>query len=253
MPLKDRSPGSDDTVLRGGSLEFATTHWSVILTAGEAGSPQARAAMEKLCQTYWYPVYAFIRREGHRAHDAQDLTQEFFARLLEKNDLPAAGHVRTRFRSFLLGAVRHFLANEWDRARALKRGAQRIAALDGEAAEARYRLETPGEATPEKIYERRWAMALLEQVLARLEAEYAACGKSALFDELKSALTGSGNVSAYAGLAGKLNMSEGAIKTAVHRLRKRYRELLCAEIRSTVSAPADVEEELRHLMAAISS
>jgi len=254
MPLKDRSPGSDDTVLRGGSPEFATTHWSVILTAGQAGSPQARAAMERLCQTYWYPIYAFIRREGHQAHDAQDLTQEFFARLLEKKDLPAAGHVRARFRSFLLGAVRHFLANEWDKARALKRGgAHCLAALDGESAETRYSLETPSEATPEKIYERRWAMALLEEVLARLETEYAACGKRVLFDELKTALTGAPDVPAYAALAGKLRMSEGAIKTAVHRLRKRYRELLCAEIRNTVSGPADVEDELRHLMAAISS
>ena len=253
MPVQPHTSGSQGDTFPGGSPEFETTHWSIILTAGEVGSPQAQAAMARLCQTYWYPIYAFIRREGHHAHDAQDLTQEFFSRLLEKNDLPGAGQVRARFRSFLLGAVRHFLANEWDRKRALKRGGGKcIDALDGESAETRYELEAASEATPEKIFERRWAMTLLDTVLDRLETEYDACGKEGLFEELKTVLTGTRNAPAYAAMAAKLNMTEGAFKTAAHRMRKRYRELLCVEIMNTVSAPADVDEELRYLMQVIS-
>lgn len=219
-------------------------------TAGD--STQARRALEHLCATYWYPLYAFVRREGHGADDAQDLTQEFFARLLEKNWLDAVDRERGKFRSFLLAAMRHFLANEWDRARRLKRGGgQVILSLDAESAESRYALEPADPATADRIFERRWALTLLEQVLNRLRKEFAGAGRGKLFDELKSALTG--EKVPYAEIAARLNLNEGAVRVAVHRLRLRYRDLVRAEIAETVATEDEVDAEVQHLFAALAS
>ena len=231
---------------------FATTHWSVIVNARAADSSVARQAMEKLCQTYWYPLYAFVRRQGRAPHDAQDLTQEFFARLLEKNYLDDVRRERGKFRSFLLASMKHFLANEWDRARAQKRGgAHPHVPIDTQSAETRYGLEPAHDQTPEKLFERRWALTLLDNVLTRLREEFVASGKAEQFDQLKVALTADKRAVPHAELGARLGMSQGAVKVAVHRLRAHYREVLRAEIANTVSSPADVEEEIRHLFAAL--
>jgi RNA polymerase sigma-70 factor (ECF subfamily) len=217
-----------------------------------ADSGQARKALAHLCETYWYPLYAFVRREGHAPDDAQDLTQEFFARLLEKNWLEAVDREKGKFRSFLLAAVRHFLANEWDRAHRLKRGGGvNIVSLDAQTAEDRYALEPADSMTADRIFERRWALTLLEQVLAGVRREFVAAGRETLFEELKVALTG-GKVP-YAEVAARLNLSEGAVRVAVHRLRVRYRELLRAEIAETVSAEEEIDAEVQHLFAALAS
>jgi RNA polymerase sigma factor (sigma-70 family) len=232
---------------------FATTRWSVVLTAQRDDSTRAFEALSSLCRAYWYPLYAFVRRKGHPPQDAQDLTQEFFARLLEKNWLADVSRERGRFRSFLLAAMKHFLANEWDKARAQKRGGgQAFITLDAASAETRYALEPADNATPERIFERRWAMTLLDQVLARLRDEFSSAGKGELFEGLKATLTGGRNSQPYAELGAQLGLSEGAVKVAVHRLRLRYRELLREEISNTVGSEADVEEELRHLFAVLS-
>ena len=207
--------------------------------------------MEKLCTTYWYPLYAFVRRRGHSAHDAQDLTQGFFARLLEKKDLASVDRARGRFRSFLLAALDHFLINEWHRARTQKRGGATVLfSFDALDAESRLRHE-PATDSPEQIYDRRWAMTLLDQVMARLRTEMAGAGKLAHFEALKFCLTG--ERTAYAEVGARLAMSEGAVKVAVHRLRERYRALLRAEIAETVATPEEIEDELRALLAALSS
>ena len=207
--------------------------------------------MEKLCAIYWYPLYAFVRRRGHSAHDAQDLTQGFFARLLEKKDLASVDRARGRFRSFLLAALDHFLINEWHRARTQKRGGATVLfSFDALDAESRLRHE-PATDSPEQIYDRRWAMTLLDQVMARLRTEMAGAGKLAHFEALKFCLTG--ERTAYAEVGARLAMSEGAVKVAVHRLRERYRALLRAEIAETVATPEEIEDELRALLAALSS
>lgn len=211
----------------------------------------ARDALGKLCTTYWYPLYAFVRREGKSAHDAQDLTQEFFARLLEKNWLGAVDRSRGRFRSWLLASMKHFLANEWDKSHAQKRGSgQALIPLDPADAESRYAHEPADHATADKLYDRRWAYAVLDAVLARLREEFSAAGKCELFDALKPALTG--EKSPYADIAARLGMSEGAVKVSVHRLRERYRDLIRAEIAETVATPDEIEAELRHLLEALS-
>lgn len=244
---------SDSSTSRHGAA-FATTLWTTVLQAGSAETTQARAALEHLSRAYWYPLYAFVRRQGHSPHDAQDLTQAFFARLLEKHWLADVNRERGRFRSFLLAAMRHFLANEWDRARAQKRGGGRqCIELDAASAETRYALEPADNATPERIFERRWAMTLLDRVLARLRQEHQQGGKGARFDVLKGALTGDRSALPYAQLGEQLDASEGAVKVAVHRLRQRYRELLREEIANTVASEADVEDELRHLFALLSA
>jgi RNA polymerase sigma factor (sigma-70 family) len=232
---------------------FLSTRWSVVLAAGRAETTQARQALAALCQTYWYPLYAYVRRQGHDAHDAQDLTQEFFLRLLEHHWLAEVSREKGRFRSFLMAAMNHFLANEWDRVRAKKRGGDRqFLPLDAESAETRYRLEPADATTPEVIFERRWALTLLDQVMARLQAEFAAEGQAAVFEQLKFALTGDRSAAPYAELAARLHQSEGAVKVAVHRLRQRYRDLLRAEIAQTVDGPPEVEAELRHLIRVLS-
>jgi len=233
---------------------FATTHWSLVLSARDAQSPQSAAALEKLCRVYWYPLYAYVRHTGQSKENAEDLTQAFFARLLEKGYLEAAQRERGRFRSFLLLALKRFLANEWDRGRAQKRGGdQPHLPLDTELAERKFQAETAaGEMSPDRLYERRWALALLEQTLARLRAESAAAGKTAEFEKLKSFLTADKSAIGYATAAGALGVSAGAARVAVHRLRKRYRELFREEIAHTLAAGESVEEELRHLLAVLS-
>ena len=219
---------------------------------GAADSQRAHRALEHLCTAYWYPLYAFVRRQGHSPHDAQDLTQEFFARLLARNFLGDADPAKGRFRSFLLGTLKHFLSDEWDRARAQKRGGgQQPISLDAESAETRYQLEPADESSAEKIYERRWALALLDQVLKRLRDEFTRDGKEHVFDELKSALTG-GKVP-YPEIAARLDMKESAVRTAIHRLRTRYRDIVRAEIAETVASPAEVDAEMQHLFAALSA
>jgi RNA polymerase sigma factor (sigma-70 family) len=234
---------------------FLTTRWSVVLDAQrQSDSTRVTDALSHLCRIYWYPLYAFVRRNGHSPHDAQDLTQEFFRRLLGKDYLAAADPARGRFRSFLLSALKHFLANEWDRSHAQKRGGgNALISLDDVEAEARYALEPVDNCSPDKLFERRWATILLDQVLARLRRDYAAAGKAELYDVLKECLTFESATALYTELAARLNMSEGAVKVAVHRLRARYRELLREEIAQTVSSPAEVEEEIRQLFTALAA
>ncbi len=224
----------------------------MVLTAGGRDTAQAQAALEKLCQAYWYPLYLYVRRRGHSPADAQDLTQEFFARLLQRNWLGRADRDKGRFRSFVLSAMNHFLSDEWDKARAQKRGGGvPPLALRFDTAETRYCQEPADCATPEHQYERRWAVALLEQVLQRLAAEYAREGRSELFAVLNPCLVGPRADQPYSELATKLGVSEGAIKSAVHRLRQRYRDLLREEIRETVATSSEVDDELQHLFAVL--
>lgn len=232
---------------------FAHTNWSVVVAATGNDTTHARSALEKLCQAYWPPIYAFVRRQGHSPHDAQDLTQEFFARLLEKNYLAAVDRSKGRFRSFLLAALKHFLANEWDKARAQKRGGGKIPIpIEVATAESSCGFEPADNLTAEKIFDRRWALTLLEQVLKRLRQEYTRDGKEKLFNQLKPTLTENSRTVGYAQIAERLGSTEGAIKVAVHRLRQRYRELLRAAIAETVATDAEVEDELRNLFAALS-
>jgi len=232
---------------------FLTTHWSVVLSAGSSDSTRARDALETLCRAYWYPLYAFVRRLGHGPQDAEDLVQAFFAQCLQKNYLGAADQAKGRFRSFLLIALKRFLANAWDKARTQKRGgAMPPVSLDALTAEQRYAVEPSDHLSADRLFERRWALTLLENVLTRLRAEQVAAGRAVEFDALKDSLTGSGRETAYAELASRLGTSEGAIKVAVHRLRRRYRELLEAEIANTVGSPTEVAEERRYLLSVLS-
>lgn len=227
---------------------FATTHWSVVLAAARPDTTRARAALERLCQTYWPPLYAYVRRRGYSPEDAQDLTQEFFARLLEKNWIARADQSRGRFRSFLLLVLKRFLAVEWHRANTLKRAGDRHRLpLPLATAETRCRIGPADTSTPEQAYEKQWALTLLETVLGRLRVEYEQAGKGRLFDALKPCLMGNRESQPYVTLAVTLEMSEGAVKVAVHRLRERYREWLRVEIAHTVASPVDVDSELRHL------
>ena len=232
---------------------FATTHWSVVLLAGGSDSPRAGAALEKLCRTYWYPLYAYVRRKGHDPHDAQDLTQAFFARLLEKNYVAQADRERGRFRNFLLTALTHFLADEWDKARRQKRGGGReIISFDAASAEERYRLEPIDPLDAAKLYERRWVTTLFEQVLARLEQEFRDSGKGELFDRLKDSLLAEPDGRSYAEVGAALGLTEDAVKKAMQRMRGRYRELFREEIAQTVASPGEVEDELKHLFVVLS-
>jgi RNA polymerase sigma factor (sigma-70 family) len=231
---------------------FVTTHWSVVLTAGRSDTTRAQDALAKLCQTYWYPLYAYVRRRGHTPEDAQDLTQEFFARLLEKNWIGNADQAKGRFRSFLLSAMNHFLADEWDKARAQKRGGGvLLVPLQFDTAETCYGIEPADPVTPERSFERRWALTLLEGVLNRLRTEYEQEGKADLFAKLHPCLVGERTAQPYADLAATLGVSEGTVKSAVHRLRQRYRQLLREEIANTVGRADEVDEELRHLFAVL--
>lgn len=232
---------------------FATTRWSLVVAAQQkAATADAAAALADLCRLYWYPLYAYIRRRGYQAGEAEDLAQGFFARLLEKDGLAAVTAARGRFRSFLLTACQNFLANERERANALKRGGGRVVSLDLGDADSRYRREPAHEETPERLYERRWALVLLGRVMQRLRAGYEAEGKGRLFDAIRGQLTGESEAR-HAELALALGSTAGAVKTAVHRLRKRYGELLREEIAETVATEADVKAEILALFQTLSN
>lgn len=232
---------------------FATTHWSLVVHAGQAQNTLAREALETLCAKYWLPLYSFVRRRGYSAEDAQDLTQEFFSRLIQRNRLARADQRKGRFRAFLLSSMKNFLADEFDKARAQKRGGgKQPLSLEFDTGEAIYRVEPVDNTTPEQIYERRWAITLLDTVLAALHNEHEHAGKAELFDALRPCLVGDRTAQPYGQLAEKLGMSETGVKSAVHRLRKRYRELLRREIANTVSRPEEVEDELNYLFAVLS-
>jgi RNA polymerase sigma factor (sigma-70 family) len=227
---------------------FVTTQWSTVLRAGHGDSKHAREALEKLCRTYWYPIYACVRRRGRSPEDAQDLTQDFFLRLLERQSLANANPELGRFRAFLQGALNHFLIDEWKKARTQRRGGGRqILSLDWAAAENQFSMEPADNATPDKAFDRNWATALLEEVLKRLEDEYRREGKLQLFDSLKETLVGARASQPYAQLAGQMGIAEGAMRVAVHRLRKRYRALLESEIANTVTSQDDVKLEMAYL------
>jgi len=248
MSKESRFPQHDSD----GRHPFATTHWSLVLAAGRGGSPASREALATLCQTYWYPLYAHVRRRGHRAEEAQDLIQAFFARLLEKDYLRVVERDRGRFRSFLLAALDHFLANEWRRAHTRKRGGRRpTLSLDFRVGEGRYTVEPAHELTPVKLYERRWALTVIDQALAKLRDEFGRGGKGELFEQLKPYLGAAEGAAPYRELAARLGMTEGGVKVAVHRLRRRCGELLRQEIARTVAGPQEVEEELRDLFDAV--
>jgi RNA polymerase sigma-70 factor (ECF subfamily) len=227
---------------------FVTTHWSVVRQAGQAGSPAGIEALEQLCQLYWYPLYVFVRRKGHSAEDAQDLTQEFLARFLERQYVALADQSRGKFRTFLLRSMEHFLINEWTKARTAKRGGmQQVISWDEMEAEKRYQAEPAIDSAPDKIFEKRWAMSLLETALARLQGEFSAPEKREMFEALKGCVWGEEAAASYQEIAAQLRMAEGAVKGAVHRLRQRYRELLRAEVALTVATSSEVDEELRYL------
>jgi RNA polymerase sigma-70 factor (ECF subfamily) len=222
-----------------------------VASARDPDGPQAQAALEQLCRTYWYPLYVFVRRQGRSVADGEDLVQGFFAKFIEKNYLAGVEREKGRFRSFLLMAFKRYAANEWDRDRREKRGGGRgVVSLDGPDTELRYSIEATQAASPEQAYERQWALTLLDQVLNRLEAELDLPGKRNIFGALKMFLNGEKGAS-YAEVGAKLGMSEGAVKVAVHRLRQRYRDLLRLEIANTVGDPGSVEDEMRHLLAAL--
>jgi RNA polymerase sigma-70 factor (ECF subfamily) len=247
-------PPHDDAPARWRADEFVTTHWSLVLRAGRRGGREADEALAALCERYWFPLYAYVRRRGVDANEAEDLTQAFFARLLEKDVLAGAAPGLGRFRAFLLTALKNFLANEWNRANARKRGGGRVRlSLDLPGGESRLGLEPAHDVTPERVYERQWALTLLELVLESLRGEFAAAGKARQFELLKDALTGDRPGLSYAAIATELRMSEEAARQAAHRLRKRYRELLRAEVAQTVADLADVEEEIRYLFEALGS
>lgn len=233
-----------------GAVTFATTHWSVVLEA-QGQSPAAQEALEKLCRTYWRPVYGFIRRQGTGPQEAEDLTQGFFALLLERRDLETVRREKGRLRSYLLVSLKHFLTNERYRAATIKRGeGRRLVPLDALGDEARD-LAPIDTLSADQIYERRWALTVLEEVLARLGNEYRVAGNAALFDRLKKLLTDEPDRPSQAEIGDEFGMTENAVKQAFHRLRQRYRELLHEEIAHTVIAPGDIEDELRHLVAVL--
>jgi RNA polymerase sigma-70 factor (ECF subfamily) len=229
---------------------FVATRWSVVLAAGgpDADSKRQRA-LEELAQVYWFPLYAYVRRQGHSPHAAEDLTQEFFALLIEKHSLRHVDRSKGKFRSFLLASIKHFLANEYDKSRAQKRGGlKKILALDALDAEARYAIEPVDDVTPERLFEQRWAWAVLDEVLRRLREHYAAKGQGALFEALKGALMQRPAAGQYDEVASKLGMTQGAVVVAAHRLRGRYRKLLRDEIAQTVAEPGLVDAEVTYLL-----
>jgi len=233
---------------------FATTHWSVVLAAAQQEAPEAAAALERLCSTYWYPLYAFVRRQGYEVADAQDLTQGFFAHILSRSFLKRASPAKGKFRSFILGSLKYFLADEWAKLQAQKRGGGCTPVfLDAQTAEARYRLEPVDLMDAEKLFERRWATALLERVLERLEEEYSKSGRKPAFDQLQVSLLGDKEAASYAEIAAASQMTEGAVKVAVHRLRQRYRELFREEVAHTVEKPSEINDEVRHIFAVLTS
>jgi len=231
---------------------FHTTRWSLVLSAGDRVSPESETALATLCELYWYPVYAFVRRTGHDSEEARDLTQAFFVRLLEKKFLKDARRERGHFRSFLLASVRHFLSNERDWRTALKRGGDSVhLPLEFDAGERRYRLEPSDDVTPDRVYEHRWAMGVLETAQRRLAMQHESTARRELFIRLQPFLSGDA-VSSSKELAAELGMSDGALRVALHRLRRQYTAVLRSTIAETVDRPEDVDDELRHLLDVVS-
>jgi DNA-directed RNA polymerase specialized sigma24 family protein len=236
---------------RGELRGFRTTHWSLVLLAGQGGSAQSDEALERLCRAYWSPLYAYIRWRGYTEHDAKDLTQGFFAQLLQKKYLASLQFGKGRFRSFLLAALNNYLANEWDRSNRIKRGGGcSFISFDDQEADEFGALEPTDPQSAERIFERRWAEAVIQQTLEKLEAEFG--GKRERFDQLKVFLVEEKGASSYAEAAASMALSEQAVKSAVHRMRERYRELFRAEIANTVTSHEEIEQEMRHLLAALS-
>jgi DNA-directed RNA polymerase specialized sigma24 family protein len=232
--------------------DFATTQWSVVLAAGKVGDREAHDALSRLCESYWYPLYAYVRRRVNNVDDAQDLTQAFFAHLLEKGAVARADRSRGRFRAFLLTAVKNFLASEWQKGQAQKRGGQRLKlSLDFVASESKFRLEPTHELTPEKLFERKWVTTLLDHVLGRVQTELEDAGKQEHFEHLKAVLTGDSEVIDYQQAAAALGMTTAAAKQAAYRLRKRYRELFREEVARTVADETEVDEEIGRLLATL--
>ncbi len=247
--MPDKKPTSSTPP---GAGRFATTHWSVVRAAGKTSSPHYKEALGTLCRTYWFPLYAFLRRQGHSSNQAEEYTQAFFTRLLEKRGLRLADSKRGKFRSFLLAALKNFLADERDRARAKKRGGEhKILSLDFENAESQYTLQPAQQMPPEKLFERSWALTVLERTMVRLQDEFGSTKKRKIFDHLKVYLTADKDSIPYRQVAAGLKMTEGAVKVAVHRLRHRYRELLRDEIAQTVATEEQIDEEIRDLFAAL--
>lgn len=234
---------------------FLTTHWSLVLRAGQTDSPQATEALENLCRAYWYPLYAYVRRQGHPPHDAEDLTQGFFARLLEKEYLRNADQSRGRFRTFLLSSLKHFLINEWRKSNRIKKGGGQLPlSLDETAtAEGRFIAEPASAQPPEAQYDRGWAIEVLHRVLGRLQVEHVEAGKGRMFDQLSVFLTGDGDTASYSEIAQRLEMTEANVKVTIHRLRVRYRELMRKEVAMTVDQPDQIDAEIRLLVSALGS
>ncbi len=244
--------GKDCKYPSSGGGGFALTRWSVVLAAGDATNPNSHEALSELCQSYWRPLYSFVRRKGHSPADAHDLTQGFFTRLLEKNFLGTASPELGRFRSYLLGAMKNFLSDAYDHRMAQKRGGGAvIIAIDIEAEEGRSKFEPVDENTAEKLYDRQWALETLDKAMSALAREYKSAGKEKYFSTLKKILVPDGDKCSYKEIAAELGTSEGNVKIAVHRLRKRYKELLRELISQTLADPADVDDEIRHLFSSL--
>ena len=253
MPADDEvtSLGAIGGNAQDGAVAFVTTHWSVVLAA-QGESPAAQEALEKLCRTYWRPIYSFVRRKGIRPEEAEDLTQGFFALLLERKDLSTVRKEKGRLRSYLLSSVKHFLADEWRHAMAVKRGkGQRLIPLDEIRERGRIDVERSDTLTADQIYERRWAFTVLEQVMARLRDEYRSAGNLRFFDQMKEMLMDEPDRPSQAQVASEFDMTENAVKQAFYRFRQRYQTLLREEIAHTVATPSDIEDELRHLIAVV--
>ena len=246
-PIDAKGPDGHDAGV------FATTHWSVVMRAGAASTMESMSALDRLCRQYWRPLYYYVRRRGYNEHDAQDLTQGFFVRLLEKGLVSAADRERGRFRTFLLAALENFLANEWDKTRRQKRGGgQQFLSLDSaEHGEAGYQLLQSDAASPAELYERRWAQAVLEAVLRRLREEFDGRDGKGRFDVLKEFLLSDRGETSYAAAASRIGLSESATKSAIYRLRQRYGQLFADEIAQTIARPEDLDEEIQHLLAVL--
>ncbi|MBL9139042.1 MAG: sigma-70 family RNA polymerase sigma factor [Verrucomicrobiales bacterium] len=248
------TPRNDPGVGRATGAPFATTHWTVVMEAGGADTEYSKRALEELCRIYWRPIYAYLRRVGNTPHDAQDLAQSFFGQLLNSGSLERVDPAKGRFRSFLLASLKHFMANEWDRARTLKRGgAVEFVSMSAEDCDVLAGLADASQPGPERWYDRQWALTLLDRVLSRLQGEFATSGKLVLWAQLRETLMSDRASVPYAVMAERLEMTEGAVKVAVHRLRQRYRDLLREEIAQTVTDPGQVDAELQDLFAALGS
>src|SRR5436190_12187928 len=248
--MHSRNPGTPGDT---SAATFDTTRWSIVLAAGGRASPQSEQALARLCECYWPPLYSYVRRRGYSADAAQDLTQAFFARLLEKKTLSAANRERGKFRCFLLASMKHFLTNEWDRCQAQKRGGHvQFISFDAAASEQGYAGEASHNLSPERLFDRRWAVTLLQLVLDELRRQLVAEGKEKFFDGVKGHLAGEQSELSYREVGAQLGMSDAALKVAIHRLRRRYGKLIHQHIAQTVASPAEVDDELKHLLASVS-